>query len=577
MPPHAPGSDGSAHSHSHDHDHDHDHGGPEASGLPVRHRLLRPGSLATGFLIAAFFAAAAQARSLGAGLVWDDRVFLLDDERVRSLASVVTAFGDLFFGVHAANEMYRPVVNASLAIDWFLSGSAPGAPRVWFFHAVNLLLHAANAGLVYVLLSNLTKRKLGAPLIAAVLWGMHPLCVEPVSWIVGRCDLLAAFFALLAAVVFVRSPGRRGAALGAAGLFALSLFAKASAAALPAILAAGLVAYHGIDAAKLATPRIRRPLLLLAAPLALWLAATWIVMGSPFPNAAGVRWKGDVPLADGFLGAGRGAFLAVSHALLPTGLSADYAGDVLSAPQKGGAALVATGLLGWGMVLGAAAYGLARLRRSAFAFPLLAFALAMVPVLQFVRIGAIHADRFVYLPLVFLALAAAEALERLYYRFGAARGLSVTLIAFAALPVLSWTRGAVWAEPVAFWRDVVRQYPDDADARIRLASSLSDAGGAGPLREAEALLAAMGEDPEALSLLGAVRLEAGDLEGAAAALEPAAERLSSAPTAGSIAFYNLAVCRKRQGRAADARAAAERALALRPGLRAAERLLDSLR
>ena len=77
----------------------------------------------------------------------------------------------------------------------------------------------------------LTKRSLGAPMIAAALFAVHPLAVEPTAWLVGRCDLLATLFGLLAGLLLLRSPGDRRALALAVLAFGVSLFAKATAAA----------------------------------------------------------------------------------------------------------------------------------------------------------------------------------------------------------------------------------------------------------------------------------------------------------------------------------------------------------
>lgn len=586
MPPHDSGDHGhgghhhdhDGHGHDHDHDHSHDDSGPGATGLPVRSRLIRPGALGTGALIAAVFAVFAHFRSLGAGLVWDDRVFLLEDDRVRRLSSMFTAWGDSFFGALRRNEMYRPVVNASLAFDWWISRSTEGDPSVRWFHVVNLLIHAANAGLVYVFLANLTKRKLGAPLIAAVLWAVHPLAVEPVTWIVGRCDLLAAMFGLLAGILFIRSPGKPRMLWGSAALWGLALFAKASVAMLPAILLLGLVAYHDVEWKRVATPRIGKRFVVFAAPALVWLGATWLVLGSPFPTEHGVTWKyGEVGLGEALLGSGRAVLVSIVHVVLPTGLCGDYSSD--PAWLRDGAVPVIGGILGWAVLGGAAFLGVRMLRRHPTGFPLLAFAVSLVPVLQIVRIGAITADRFLYFPMVFAALLFAELLEHLYYRWGG-RGLAVTILAFGLFSGLSWMRAPVWRDDVAFQRDVLRQYPGKHEARYRLAYGLSNTGNAADRAEAVALLESFPHDSaergNAAALLGAVRIEEGDLARAEAALRSAVDDPRTDRLPRAQACHNLAVVLDRTGRAAEAIEFARRALRSEPALEPTRKLLDRL-
>lgn len=564
----------------------HDHGpggdegfGPDADGLPVRHRIVRPGAVATGCGIAALFAVVAQCGALFAGLVWDDRVFLTDDPRVRSLASVWRSFGEAFFTPDHPTEMYRPLVNASLAVDWFLSGSTPGAPAAGWFHAVNLLLHAANSALVYLFFVNLTKRRLGAPLIAAVLFAVHPLAVEPTAWIVGRCDLLAAFFGLLAAVLLLRSAADRRLLVWAAVAWGIGLFAKASIATLPAVVAAGLVAYHGVEPARLLSARLRNRFLLFAVPAAVWLAARAAVFGGwPFPQAGGRVWH-DVAFGDALQGVGRAVFVQTAHVFLPARLCGDYAADAAFAP--GAAPWDLSSVLGLLLLAGAVFGGVRLLRRHAAGFPLLAYALTLVPVLQIVPIGAIFADRFQYVPMMFLLLLVAEGMESAYYRWGAAKGLAPTLLVFAVLPVMSHHRAAVWRDDVTFQRDVLVSYPGAADTRYRLALALSATGSAADRAEATSMLrAAIETSPrpdDELALLGALLLEDGDLAAAEATLRRAVDAAGGKPRLGAQTRYNLAVCLRRAGRPGEAVPLLEEALRRAPDLAAARTLLDTLR
>src|SRR5208337_5018276 len=71
------------------------------------------------------------------------------------------------------------------------------------YHLTNLVLHTANAVLLFLLLFRLT----GAPwrsASVAALFGVHPLHVESVAWISERKDVLSTFFFLLTLWAYVR-------------------------------------------------------------------------------------------------------------------------------------------------------------------------------------------------------------------------------------------------------------------------------------------------------------------------------------------------------------------------------------
>ncbi|MGD0744716.1 MAG: tetratricopeptide repeat protein [Verrucomicrobiota bacterium] len=97
---------------------------------------------------------------------------------------------------HASN--WHPVTWLSLMLDAQLFGKGPAGP-----HLTNLLLHAANTVLLFLLLQCLTAARWRSALVAA-LFALHPLHVESVAWVTERKDVLSAFFGLLSLGAYVR-------------------------------------------------------------------------------------------------------------------------------------------------------------------------------------------------------------------------------------------------------------------------------------------------------------------------------------------------------------------------------------
>ena len=69
--------------------------------------------------------------------------------------------------------------------------------KPWGHHLTNVLLHAFNAALVFVLLQQMTGATWRSLLVAA-LFAVHPLRVESVAWVAERKDVLGGCFGLLA-------------------------------------------------------------------------------------------------------------------------------------------------------------------------------------------------------------------------------------------------------------------------------------------------------------------------------------------------------------------------------------------
>lgn len=134
---------------------------------------------------------------------------------------------------HAFVTFHRP---ATLLLWWLGIHIWHGAPIG--YHALNILLHAVNCLLVYALGRRLM-RSAYAGLLAALLFALHPLHVEPVAWASGSCDLLCTALCLVSLLslegyLAPTSPAKgRLALLAALAAFLLALLSKEAALALP--------------------------------------------------------------------------------------------------------------------------------------------------------------------------------------------------------------------------------------------------------------------------------------------------------------------------------------------------------
>src|SRR5262245_36969705 len=112
---------------------------------------------------------------------------------------------------------WHPLTWLSLQLDYQLYGLHPGRS-----HLPTLQLHAATR----LLLSGVLRRTTGdgwRSALAAALFALHPLRVEPVAWVAERKGVLSSFFALLTLVAYARYAERPGAARYLAMLTTLAL------------------------------------------------------------------------------------------------------------------------------------------------------------------------------------------------------------------------------------------------------------------------------------------------------------------------------------------------------------------
>lgn len=133
------------------------------------------------------------------GPVWDDQYLVIGNPYFESLAGLRELFRNDIWTTTALgvrSEYYRPLPMLSFALDHALGGG-----RASVLHLGNALIHALTAFVLALALHRaLGERSRLLPILCALGWGLAPAHGEPVAWISGRFDLLAALFALVALV-----------------------------------------------------------------------------------------------------------------------------------------------------------------------------------------------------------------------------------------------------------------------------------------------------------------------------------------------------------------------------------------
>lgn len=146
----------------------------------------------------------------------------------------------LFIWGREAGGFFRPLFTLSYLVEAKLWGANP-----FGYHLTNTLLHAAASLLVYHFTRKLlskpemfARKESGVPVIAGLLFLLHPSHTEAVAWIAGRADLLATVLCLASMLAFVCFTETRRALSFTLSLcaFMLALLSKESAASLPLIL-----------------------------------------------------------------------------------------------------------------------------------------------------------------------------------------------------------------------------------------------------------------------------------------------------------------------------------------------------
>jgi tetratricopeptide (TPR) repeat protein len=379
-------------------------------------------------------------------VLWDDDRNFLTNPFYRGLgwAQVRWAFTSAVMG------HWIPVTWLSFGIDHAVWGMNP-----FGYHLMNVLLHAANAALFYLLGRRLLV--LGRPAArpwatalgaaaAALFFAVHPLRVESVAWITERRDVLSALFCLLTVLAYLRACGSEGAPrrrwlVVSMAAYALGLLSKSLIMSLPLVL---LVL--DVYPLRRAHGNWRRVLLEKIPYLALAVAAAVVSILVVMAKVGLTSPAAYPPSARSAMALYSLAFYIVKT-LVPLELSPMYelpAKVALTNPRFLATALVAVGLT---VVL-----VLARRRWPAGLAVWLVYGLTLAPVSGIVHNGPqLVADRYSYLSCLGPALLLGAALALVASSASIARPLRAAVV----LGALGWIVGlaALTAEQLPIWRD----------------------------------------------------------------------------------------------------------------------------
>lgn len=149
------------------------------------------------------------ASSIGFRLVNIDDPFFIADNPIVADGFSWSSLGRAFTLLHGDKVMYSPLLWVSYLLDNLFFGASPLSP--WGYHLTNVLLHAANAVLLWFILCTAVRRPWLA-FFAAAFWAIHPLRVESVAWITERKDTLSTFFAFASILAYLKAFSLTGVA-----------------------------------------------------------------------------------------------------------------------------------------------------------------------------------------------------------------------------------------------------------------------------------------------------------------------------------------------------------------------------
>lgn len=203
-----------------------DRAAPCASEPPRGSGWQRADTVAISLLL--LWVALCYLQTLGFGFVnWDDFDLVLKNPLVTEPSRV-----PLLHRLTTPESGYPiPVTSLTYRIEYLLAGFE----HPWLQHGVNVLTHLASVALLFRI-ARAAGLATPAAALATALFGLHPAAAEPVSWLTGRKDLLALFFALLTVALALPGSSSRRRRVLRAVTFVLAILSKPVAVALVPML-----------------------------------------------------------------------------------------------------------------------------------------------------------------------------------------------------------------------------------------------------------------------------------------------------------------------------------------------------
>jgi len=398
------------------------------------------------FLLCLLLVAVCYANSIPNAFILDDILVVGANERIRHVDPLHFLFQSYWGDLNHAG-IYRPLTIFTFSLEYPIWG-------VWAsgFRITNLLLHAVNGWLVFLLARGL----LGSPVAAlasAVVYIVHPIQTEAVVSIVSRSELLAAGLFFTAWLAF-----RKGRTWVTAIIYFLAALAKESAITLPAILMLEMAVTEG--GIRKVRESWRRFAVLAMSGIAYLTLRVYVLGGLGIPPN-GQYLNGTLTLFERWLTSGRVFLQYFKLILAPVQIASDY--DFNSIPVAGIGDWDAW--LGLALVAGAIVLALNFTKvRPVVTIGILFFFIALLPVSNWIMpIALLMAERFLYLPMFGFALLAGLIWAGIQQR-GPRRLVAGGFVTLAVLLCVS--HNYVWQDTLTFHENAVRTVPNNARARL---------------------------------------------------------------------------------------------------------------
>ncbi|MEI7727102.1 MAG: tetratricopeptide repeat protein [Bacteroidota bacterium] len=371
---------------------------------------------------------------------WDDMDYAYNNQTIQSLSNFKEIVTERVQG------NYHPLTMLTLALNYAISGN-----DATLYHVVNLLLHLMNVLLVFVFIFQLSGKKPWTAFITALLFAIHPLHVESVAWVSERKDVLYSFFFMAGLIAYLNFLEKRTLLRLSAvfGLFILSLLSKPAAIVFPVVLIVIDYYYNRLNEPRSYIEKI--PFFLVAVIFGLL-----TLNGQPITGEVSDTLM--IPSHFKFFFGFYGIMMYILMAIVPVNLCAFYPYPVVNE------ALPIIYYISPLMTLILVILIITGFRKNRLiTFAILFYLVNLALVLQFYPNGsAIIADRYTYIPMIGLFLAAGHYFQKWAdAHSGKPTPLAFTILILVSLilTILTFQQASTWKNSAVLWDQAISVVP----------------------------------------------------------------------------------------------------------------------
>jgi len=384
----------------------------------------------------------------GNRFVWDDVFLITENKFIESFEHLpdifVTSSGG---GVGRIDDFYRPMQQVSYSLVYMFENRAP-----WAYHFLNIVLHLGCAVLIFFLIKRIFRRE-SLAFLTSLLWVIHPIQTEAITYMSGTADPLSVIFALGSFWFYLNfRENKKWKELGfSCILFAFALLSKESIIIFPILL--GLYEFVSTDK-KWDWKQYVWVLPFLAMSAGYFaLRLTVLNFGSTLSLFRGTALYSE-HISVRLMTFAASLLSYYSFIFLPVGLHMERKFSlflsVLSPPV-----LLSLALL---VIFGYFVHKNLDKKNSPIVFGILWFFISFIPMSGIIPVNQLLLEHWLYLPSIGFFLLISLFIHKIWDTFPGYRHLLIAgmILVVVALSSLTLIQNTVWKDPITFYTNILK-------------------------------------------------------------------------------------------------------------------------